>query len=44
MVAGNVYAALKEKLGAVGDTGLWVGGTLWAPHLMFTSLGVASKE
>jgi PmbA protein len=44
MVAGNVYTALKEKLGAVGDTGFWVGGTFRAPHLMFTSLGVASKE
>ncbi len=44
MVAGNVYTALKERLAAVGDTAFWVGGRLQAPHLMFTSLGVASKE
>ena len=43
MVTGNVYTALKEGLEAIGDTAYWVGGSLRVPHLMFKSLGVASK-
>ncbi len=43
MVTGNVYIALKDGLEAIGDTAYWVGGSLRVPHLMFKSLGVASK-
>ncbi len=43
MVTGNVYTALKDGLEAIGDTAHWVGGSLRVPHLMFKSLGVASK-
>jgi len=43
MVTGNVYTALKDGLEAIGDAADWVGGSLRVPHLMFKSLGVASK-
>jgi PmbA protein len=43
MVAGNIFADMKE-LGGLSDRVEWVGGGVQSPHILFRSLGVASKS
>lgn len=42
IVAGNVHDALGRVL-AIGDRGRWVGGTVFAPPILFERLAVSAK-
>ncbi|MGH2353930.1 MAG: TldD/PmbA family protein [Chloroflexota bacterium] len=43
MVAGNVFSDMKQ-LGGISDVAEWVGGSVKAPHLFFSELGVSTKS
>ncbi|HEX2184118.1 MAG TPA: TldD/PmbA family protein [Chloroflexota bacterium] len=43
MVSGNVFSDMKQ-LGGISDVAEWVGGSVKAPHLAFTELGVSTKS
>lgn len=42
MVSGNIYSMLN-KIEAIGTVPKWVGGRLFAPHIYFPDVSVASK-
>jgi PmbA protein len=43
MVAGNVFSDMKQ-LGAISNIAEWVGGSVRAPHILFSELGVSTKS
>ncbi len=44
MVAGNVFEAFKNSVGAIGKESIWVGGSLKVPALLLNSVSVSSKH
>ncbi|MDJ0897344.1 MAG: TldD/PmbA family protein [Xenococcus sp. MO_188.B8] len=43
MVAGNIFEAFNNLVD-LGDRAQWVGGSSYLPHILFASLGVASRN
>ena len=43
MVAGNIFEAFNNLVD-LGDRAQWVGGSSYVPHILFASLGVASRN
>lgn len=43
-IAGNVFAAFKEQLAAIGDRPEWVGTRARLPSVVFDGLSVAAKQ
>lgn len=42
-VAGNVFADMRQ-LGGISNVAEWVGGSVRAPHILFSELGVSTKS